>query len=138
MSLRRLFRARFLLGMFDPPEMVPYARIPYSENDTDANRRLALTTASESMVLLKNDGILPLTTAPKAIAVVGPLADSARVLEGNYNGTPSHASNALDGIRKQFPSSEITFVAGTHFLREPKPIPAELAYHSRRQARRPR
>jgi beta-glucosidase len=124
-ALRRLFRARFLLGMFDPPEMVPYAQIPITENDTDANRRLALTTARESMVLLKNDGILPLTTAPKAIAVVGPLADSARVLEGNYNGTPSNTSTALDGIRKQFPSSEITFVAGTHFLREPKPVPAE-------------
>jgi beta-glucosidase len=124
-ALRRLFRARFLLGMFDPPEMVPYAQIPITENDTDANRRLALTTARESMVLLKNDGILPLTTAPKAIAVIGPLADSTRVLEGNYNGTPSRASTALDGIRKQFPSSEIRFVAGTHFLREPKPVPAE-------------
>jgi len=123
-ALRRLFRARFLLGMFDPPEMVPYAQIPITKNDTDANRRLALTTARESMVLLKNDGILPLTTAPKTIAVVGPLADSARVLEGNYNGTPSYASTALDGFRKQFPSSEITFVAGTHFLREPKPISA--------------
>jgi beta-glucosidase len=124
-ALRRLFRARFLLGMFDPPEMVPYAQIPITKNDTDANRRLALTTARESMVLLKNDGILPLTTAPKTIAVVGPLADSTRVLEGNYNGTPSYTSTALDGIRKQFPSSDITFVAGTHFLREPKPIPAE-------------
>jgi beta-glucosidase len=124
-ALRRLFRARFLLGMFDPPEMVPYAHIPITENDTEANRTLALTTARESMVLLKNDGILPLTTAPKTIAVVGPLADSARVLEGNYNGTPSRASTALDGIRKQFPSSRITFVAGTHFLREPKPVPTE-------------
>jgi len=124
-ALRRLFRARFLLGMFDPPEMVPYAQIPITENDTEANRTLALTTARESMVLLKNDGILPLTTAPKTIAVVGPLADSARVLEGNYNGTPSRASTALDGIRKQFPSSRITFVAGTHFLREPKPVPTE-------------
>jgi len=125
-ALRRLFRARFLLGMFDPPEMVPYAQIPHSENDSEAHRKLALTTARESMVLLKNDGILPLPTAPKTIAVVGPLADNTRVLEGNYNGTPSRATTALDGIRKQFPASEITFVAGTHFLRDPKPIPAEL------------
>ena len=124
-ALRRLFRARFLLGMFDPPALVPYAQIPIAENDTDANRKLALTTARESMVLLKNDGILPLTSAPKTIAVVGPLADSTRVLEGNYNGTPSCPITALDGIRKQFPASQVTFVPGTHFLRDPKPIPAD-------------
>src|SRR3984893_1331279 len=124
-ALCRLFRARFLLGMFDPPEMVPYAQIPYSENDSEAHRQLALTTARESMVLLKNDGILPLTTAPRTIAVVGPLADSTRVLEGNYNGTPSRATTALDGIRKQFPTSQVTFIAGTHFLRDPKPVPAD-------------
>ncbi|MEP6643243.1 MAG: glycoside hydrolase family 3 C-terminal domain-containing protein [Acidobacteriaceae bacterium] len=124
-ALRRLFRARFLLGMFDPPEMVPYAQIPISENDTEAHRQLALTTARESMVLLKNDGVLPLT-APKSIAVVGPLADNRRVLEGNYNGTPSRATTALDGIRQQFPASAITFVPGTHFLRNPKPVPVDL------------
>ena len=125
-SLRRLFRARFLLGMFDPPEMVPYAQIPISENDTEAHRKLALATANESVVLLKNDGVLPLATAPKSIAVVGPLADNLRVLQGNYNGTPSRSTSALEGIRKQFPSSEVTFVAGTHFLRPPKAIPADL------------
>ena len=124
-ALRRLLRARFLLGMFDPPEMVPYAQIPISENDTEAHRQLALTTARESMVLLKNDGVLPLT-APKSIAVVGPLADNRRVLEGNYNGTPSRATTALDGIRQQFPASAITFVPGTHFLRNPKPVPGDL------------
>jgi beta-glucosidase len=124
-ALRRLFHARFLLGMFDPPELVPYAQIPYSENDSEAHRKLALTTARESMVLLKNDGILPLVKAPKTIAVVGPLADSTRVLEGNYNGTPSRATTALDGLRKQFHASDVTFVAGTHFLRDPRPIPAD-------------
>jgi beta-glucosidase len=123
-ALRRLFRTRFLLGMFDPPEIVPYAQIPYSENDSEAHRRLALRTARESLVLLKNDGILPLTSPPKAIAVVGPLADNTRVLEGNYNGTPSRAITALDGIRDQFPTSEVRFVPGTHFLRDPKSIPA--------------
>jgi beta-glucosidase len=78
------------------------------------------------MVLLKNDGILPLTSPPKAIAVVGPLADNTRVLEGNDNGTPSRATTALDGIRKHFATSEVTFVPGTHFLREPTPVPADL------------
>jgi beta-glucosidase len=85
-----------------------------------------LKTSRESMVLLKNDGILPLTTAPKTIAVVGPLADNKRVLEGNYNGTPSRATTALEGIKKQFTASEITFSPGTRFLRDPKPVPAAL------------
>lgn len=125
-ALRRMFRARFLLGMFDPPEMVPYAQIPFSENDSEAHRQLSLKTSRETMVLLKNDGILPLTKAPKTIAVVGPLGDNTRVLEGNYNGTPSRATTALDGIRKQFASSEVTFSPGTRFLRDPKPVPADL------------
>lgn len=124
-ALRRLFRARFLLGMFDPPEMVPYAQIPIAENDTEENRKVALAAARESIVLLKNDGVLPLANPPQSILVVGPLADSTRVLEGNYNGTPSRVTTALDGIRKQFPSSEIAFVAGAHFLREPKPVPSD-------------
>ncbi len=124
-ALRRLFRARFLLGMFDPPDTVPYAQTPYSENDSEAHRELALTAARESMVLLKNDGVLPLMVSPKSIAVVGPLADNTRVLEGNYNGTPSRSTSALEGIRRQFPASEVTFVPGTHFLRDAKPIPAD-------------
>ncbi len=125
-ALRRLFRARFLLGMFDPPEMVPYAQIPISENDTEEHRQLALKTSRETMVLLKNDGILPLNNAPKTIAVIGPLADNKRVLEGNYNGTPSRATSALEGIKKQFASSEVTFTPGTRFLRAAKPVPTAL------------
>jgi beta-glucosidase len=78
------------------------------------------------MVLLKNDGILPLTNAPKTIAVIGPLADNKRVLEGNYNGTPSRATSALEGIKKQFASSEVTFTPCTRFLRAAKPVPAAL------------
>ena len=125
-ALRRLFHARFLLGMFDPPELVPYAQIPFSENDTEAHRLLSLKISRETMVLLKNDGILPLTTAPKTIAVVGPLADNKRVLEGNYNGTPSRATSALEGIKKQFATSQVTFNPGTRFLRDAKPVPAAV------------
>lgn len=65
-TLHRLFRARFLLGMFDPPGTVPCAQIPLSENDSEAHRALALKTARESMVLLKNDGVLPLAAAPRS------------------------------------------------------------------------
>ena len=94
-AVKRLFRARFQLGMFDPPELVKYAQTPFSENDSEAHRQLALKAARKAMVLLKNDGVLPLKPATKNIAVIGPLADSARALEGNYNGTPSRATTAL-------------------------------------------
>jgi beta-glucosidase len=118
------------LGMFDPDAMVKYAQTPFSENDSEAHRQLALKVARESMVLLKNDGILPLNLSamhpsPKRIAVVGPLADSPNVLLGNYNGIPSRSTTVLDGIRKQFPGADITFAAGTSFLRGGAPVPAE-------------
>src|ERR1700733_4962354 len=90
-SLRRLFTARMRLGMFDPPEKVSYAQTPDSEIDSAPHRALALKTAQESMVLLKNDGVLPLSASVKKILVVGPLADQTEVLAGNYAGTASHA-----------------------------------------------
>ena len=122
-SLKRLFTARFRLGLFDPPEMVKYAQTPDSEIDSEAHQELALKMARESMVLLKNDGVLPLSADIKKIAVVGPLADSLRVLEGNYNGTPSRATTALDGLRKQFASTEVSYAPGTNFLRPEMLIP---------------
>ena len=125
-SLRRLFTARMRLGMFDPPEMVPYAKTPDSEIDSAPHRELALKIARESMVLLKNDGTLPLAAGVKKILVVGPLADSAQVLHGNYSGTASHAVTALEGIRKQFASAQVSFEAGTNFLREHPVIPTSM------------
>src|SRR6185437_2720149 len=89
-AVKRLMTARFKLGMFDPPEMVPYARIPFSENDSPAHRQVALKAARESIVLLKNENkTLPLKKDLKTIAVIGPNADAAEVLLGNYNGQPS-------------------------------------------------
>jgi beta-glucosidase len=115
-SLRRLYTARIKLGMFDPPEMVPYSKIDEGELDSAAHRRLARKMANESMVLLKNDGVLPLKAATK-IAVIGPLADQTKVLLGNYNGTPTHSVSVLDGIKAEFPSARVQFEAGTQFLR---------------------
>ena len=122
-ALRRLFTARMRLGMFDPPGMVPYANTPDSEIDSAAHRAVALKTAQESMVLLKNDGVLPLSSSVKKILVVGPLAESTSVLHGNYSGTASHAMTALEGIRKQFAGAQVSFQPGTNFLREPRVIP---------------
>ena len=125
-SLKRLFSARMRLGMFDPPEKVPYAQTPESEIDSAAHRELALKMARESMVLLKNDGVLPFAADVKRVLVVGPLADSVEVLHGNYSGTASHAVTALEGIRKQFSSAQVRYVAGTNFLRQETVIPSSV------------
>jgi beta-glucosidase len=123
-ALKRLFTARMRLGMFDPPEKVPYAQTPESEIDSAAHRQLALQAARESMVLLKNDGVLPLAPNFKKILLVGPLAESVEVLHGNYSGTASHAVTVLEGIRKQFAGTQISYVPGTNFLRAETVIPA--------------
>ena len=115
-ALVRLFTARVRLGMFDPPAMNPYSNISDSELSSPAHRQLARTVADESIVLLKNDGTLPLKTNGLKIAVVGPVADQARVLLGNYNGNPTHTVSILEGIRKEFPGASIQYVAGTQFL----------------------
>jgi beta-glucosidase len=125
-SLRRLFTARMRLGMFDPPSMVPYANTPESEIDSAPHRELALKTAQESIVLLKNDGVLPLNSGVKKIAVLGPLAKSTLVLHGNYHGTASHAVTALEGIQKQFPSAEVNYAPGMNFLRTEEVIPSSV------------
>ena len=122
-SLRRLFTARFRLGMFDPPEMVPYARIPIGVNDSVEHRRLALEAARESIVLLKNqDGLLPLRKTLKRIAVIGPTADDLPVLLGNYNGTPSSYVTPLKGIEKKLPAqAQVAYEQGCN-LAETGPI----------------
>jgi len=115
-ALRRLFVARFRLGMFDPPELVPYTTISDSENDSPEHRQLALQAARESIVLLKNQNhILPLKSV-RRIAVIGPAADDPDVLLANYHGTPSQVVTPLEGIRKQFGGeTEIRFALGSTF-----------------------
>src|SRR5947209_15589285 len=94
--------ARFRLGMFDPPEAVPYSRIPFFENDSEAHRALALKAARELMVLLKNENnTLPLQKDLNTVAVIGPNADALEVLLGNYNGTPSRYVTPLAGIKSK-------------------------------------
>ncbi len=116
-ALHRLFTTRFKLGMFDPPSSVPYSKIAPADNDTSAHGRLALTMARESLVLLKNEGgLLPLKRAPRTIAVIGPNATNVHALTGNYHGTPSKPITVLDGIRKRFPRSNVSFAEGVGLI----------------------
>jgi beta-glucosidase len=126
-ALVRLYTAEMKLGMWDPPEMVPYTKIDENLLDGPAHRALARKLANESMVLLKNDGVLPLKTSQMKIAVVGPLADQTKVLLGNYNGTPTHTVTVMEGLKAEFPSAQIKFTQGTQFLsKDAAPVPAAL------------
>ncbi len=113
-SLRRLFTARFQLGMFDPPSAVPYASIPVSANDSPAHRELAARMAREGIVLLRNEReALPLPKTVKSVAVIGPNAADARVLLGNYNGEPSRSVTVLEGIRNKLgPGATVGYERG--------------------------
>jgi beta-glucosidase len=133
LALGRVLTARFRLGLFDPAEMVPYARIPFSQNDSPEHRALALKVARESMVLLKNDGLLPLDRKRiKRIAVIGLNAESVAMLLGNYNGDPSAAVPVLDGIASVAGANiDVSYEPGCPLASRaddaPKPDPKYLA-----------
>ena len=92
---------RFKLGLFDPKESVPFNKYTIKDNDKPEHGQVALEIARQSMVLLKNDGILPLDTSKyKKIAVIGPNGNSKSMLEGNYHGSASHPVSILDGIKR--------------------------------------
>jgi beta-glucosidase len=121
-SLKRLFMARMRLGMFDPPEQVPYARIPISVNDCPQHDALARRMAQESIVLLKNTNhTLPLRKDLKTIAVIGPNAHDVRVLHGNYEGRASHPVTVLDGIKAHLGANiEILYCIGCELVEATK------------------
>jgi beta-glucosidase len=99
-ALKRVLSARFRLGEFDPPKMVPYSAIPEEKLDCQAHRDLALTAARESIVLLKNEGILPLDKNKiKSIAVIGPNAEECQL--GIYSGWPKIRVSPLEGIKNK-------------------------------------
>ena len=113
-SLRRILTARFRLGMLDPVELDPWKELGADDLSTEKNHELARKAAQETMVLLKNDGILPLSRNFRKIAVIGPNADNSYMHLGNYNGTPTdeHALSIVDAIRKAAPSAEIIYNKG--------------------------
>jgi beta-glucosidase len=127
-AVRRLMLARLRLGMFDPPERVPYAQIPYSVNQSAEHDRLARKMAQESIVLLKNDGVLPLSRELKTIAVVGPNADDVMTLLGNYYGTPAKPVTVLAGIRNAAgPGTRVVYARGADLVEgraDPRSVPA--------------
>jgi beta-glucosidase len=126
-AVKRLFMARFRLGMFDPAAEVPFNRIPFSENDSAANAALSLQAARSSMVLLKNEhGTLPLSDATRTIAVVGPNAAALAALEGNYNGAASHPVTPLAALEKRLPG-HILYAQGSPYADGlPLPVPSTV------------
>ncbi|GGG69487.1 glycoside hydrolase family 3 [Edaphobacter dinghuensis] len=129
-AVKRLFTARFELGLFDPASKVAYARIPFSEDDSVAHRELALHVAEKSMVLLKNDGILPLKKGVKTIAVIGPNAAALSSIEGNYNAIPSHPVLPLAGMEAKFGElAKILYAQGSPYVSElPVPVPRTILH----------
>ncbi|MCU1225685.1 MAG: glycoside hydrolase family 3 domain protein [Edaphobacter sp.] len=128
-SVQRLFRARFELGLFDPSTKVVYAQIPFSETDSVAHRELARTVAEKSIVLLKNDGVLPLKKSVRTIAVIGPNAAALSAIEGNYNAVPSHPVLPLSGMERKFGASHILYAQGSPYVAElALPVPRAVLH----------
>jgi beta-glucosidase len=115
-ALVRLMTARMRLGMFDPPARVPWSKLPYAVNQSPAHDALSLRAARESLVLLKNDGVLPLSKSIRRIAVIGPTADSVNALLGNYNGTPAAPVTILAGIRAAAPQAQVVYARGAELV----------------------
>ena len=130
-SVKRLFTARFELGLFDDPTTVEYARIPFSEDDSSAHRKLALETAEKSMVLLKGTTASCPSKSPVKIAVIGPNAASLAAIEGNYNAVPSQPILPLAGLENAFGVDQIRYAQGSPYASElPVPVPRTLLHPS--------
>jgi beta-glucosidase len=120
---------RFRLGLFDPASIVPFSNLGAKQIDTPEHRALALKVAQESLVLLKNEGVLPLDRKKiRKIAVIGPNADSAGMQNGNYTGKPSRSVTILQGIKTLAgPEIQVTYAKGCPLaLNRKKPHPASL------------
>ncbi len=119
-SVVRLMVTRMKLGMFDKPGNVPFTNIPYELNCCEKHSDFSVEVAKKTMVLLKNDGLLPLDkSALKTIAVIGPNADSRAALEGNYFGTSDRHVTVLDGIRAAVgKDTRIYYSEGCHLYKD--------------------
>lgn len=112
-AMRRIIRGWIELGMLDDVDRTPWKDLPYSIVASKEHARQALEVARKSMVLLKNDGVLPLKPGSvKKIAVLGPNAADSTMMLGNYNGDPTHVVTILDGIKAAYPDAEVTYERG--------------------------
>lgn len=139
-ALTLLMAARFRLGMFDPPDRVRWARIPISVNQSPEHDALARRAAQQSIVLLKNEGVLPLSPKLRKIAVVGPTADDTMALLGNYYGTPAAPVTILQGIREAAPQAEVLYARGADLVQgrdDPSAVPLIDAQYLRPSAGSP-
>jgi beta-glucosidase len=131
-ALTRLFTARFKLGMFDPEERVPFSKIPYSVVGSVQHQALALEAAEKSLVLLKNEGILPLKKVKK-VALIGPNANNFSVLIGNYNGDPIQPVTPLDALRERLGEANVFYTQGCPIVpgiyADPGIVPANVLFH---------
>lgn len=119
-SVKRLFMIRFRLGMFDPVSIVKYAQTPASVLESTAHKAHALKMAQQSMVLLKNENqTLPLSKSLKKIVVLGPNADNAISVLGNYNGIPSNTTTILKGIKEKVgPGTKVVYEQAINFTND--------------------
>lgn len=134
-ALKRLFTLRFRLGQFDPPDLVPYTKIPITKSTSKEHGQLALQAARESLVLLKNDGTLPWKAREiHTVAVLGPTADDGSALLGNYNGTPAAPVTLLKGIEAKLKPMGVTVLHDpavplvTGFRETGRPFPEGLLF----------
>jgi len=138
-AVRRAFLTRFQLGMFDPPANVRWAQIPYKVNQSPEHDALALRAARESIVLLKNTGLLPIDRKKvKTLAVIGPTADEVMSLLGNYYGSPAAPVTILQGIREAAgPNVKVLHARGADLVEgraEPRAAPIIEATYLRPEA----
>ena len=132
-ALHRLYRLRFRLGQFDPPDRVPFTKISPSELDSPAHEQLALEASRQSLVLLKNDGALPWDAKTiKNLVILGPTGEDHDALVGNYNGNPARPVYLVDGLRKKLEplgvkvtyEPSVPLVEGYHVTGDPIPASA--------------
>ncbi|GFD68671.1 glucan 1,4-alpha-glucosidase [Alteromonas sp. KUL106] len=138
-ALTRLFKARMKLGMFDEDSSHPYTKLSESAIGSDKHIDLARRAAESSIVLLKNDGILPLDPSSK-IALIGPNADNKSILLGNYHGTPIAPSTPKQALSTFLPQSKFRYAPGSslteniyaHFSAVPAAVFSHTNAHGQR------
>lgn len=132
-AVKRLFKARIKLGMFDPQDKVPYSAISMDVVGSDKHLKLTQEAAEKSIVLLKNNGVLPLKAGIK-VAVIGPNATDEDVLVGNYHGVPVKPVSPLQGVINRVGEENVFYAPGSPQIADVyshyEPVPAANFFHT--------